>query len=112
MRRRPRGLLWFWTIGLAAAALLFWTTWKLPALDDLLRPGYWLIAIVLAVFTIRWFRPRAGRRRRGDRRRDDRRDASPTEADSSRAAMFSRPDPAAATPPDDPRRAPDPPAPE
>lgn len=79
-RRRPRGLLWFWTIGLAAAALLFWITWKIPALDDLLRPGYWLIAIVLAVFTIRWFRPRTGRRRRGERRHDDRREDSPPES--------------------------------
>ena len=60
-------------IGLAAAGLVFWTTYKLPALDDLLRPAYWVIGILLAVFTIRWFRPRAGRRRRGERRQADRR---------------------------------------
>ena len=78
--RRPRGLLWFWTIGLAAAGLVFWITWKIPALDDLLRPGYWLIGIVLAVFTVRWFRPRTGRRRRGERRQDDRREDSPAES--------------------------------
>jgi type VI protein secretion system component VasK len=81
LRRRPRGLLWFWMIGLAAAGVLFWTAWKLPALSDLLRPGYWVIGILLAVFTIRWFRPRTGRRRHGERRRADRRD-DPTATDS------------------------------
>jgi hypothetical protein len=61
-------------IGLAFAGLLFWITFKIPALSDLLRPGYWVIAILLAAFTIRWFRPRTGSRRRGERRRADRRD--------------------------------------
>jgi hypothetical protein len=67
-------------IGLAAAGLVFWITWKLPALDDLLRPVYWIIGILLAVFTIRWFRPRVGSRRRGDRRKADRRDSSAPES--------------------------------
>jgi hypothetical protein len=68
LRRKRRGLLWFWIIGLAAAALVFWITRQIPALAELLRPLYWIIGLALAVFTIRWFRPRTGNRRHIDRR--------------------------------------------
>jgi membrane protein implicated in regulation of membrane protease activity len=77
LRRRPRGLLWFWTLGLALAALIYWTLHEIPALTDLLGPFYLLIAIVLAILTFRWFRPRAANRRRHERRGTDRRDESP-----------------------------------
>jgi hypothetical protein len=66
--RRRRGLLWFWIIGIAAAGLVFWITRQIPALTELLRPLYWIIGLTLAVFTIRWFRPRTGDRRQIDRR--------------------------------------------
>lgn len=71
--RKRRGLLWFWVIGLATAALTFWITRKIPALQELLRPVYWVIVLALAVFTLRWFRPRKGDRRQGDRRHPQRR---------------------------------------
>ncbi len=73
LRRKPRGLLWFWAFGLAVAALVYWITWKIPALSDLLRPVYWVIAAALAIFTGRWFRPRSGERRQEERRQDERR---------------------------------------
>jgi hypothetical protein len=68
IRRKRRGLLWFWAIGLAAIALVYWSTQKIPALQELMRPFYWIIAAALALFTIRWFRPRSGDRRRSNRR--------------------------------------------
>jgi hypothetical protein len=79
-RRRPRGLLWFWTLGLALAGLIFWIIHEIPALTDLLGPFQWLIALALVILTIRWFRPRSAQRRHEDRRSADRRDEPPTEA--------------------------------
>jgi hypothetical protein len=77
IRRKRRGLLWFWAIGLAAVALVFWTTQKIPALQELMRPVYWIIAAALVLFTIKWFRPRSGDRRRSERRhRRERKDSS------------------------------------
>jgi hypothetical protein len=72
--RSPRGLLWFWAIGLAIAGGLFWITRVMPALDDLIRPLYWVVAIALAIFTVRWFRPRSSERRHTERRWRLRRD--------------------------------------
>jgi cobalamin synthase len=68
LRRGRRGLLWFWLLGLAAAAGIFWMARTIPALADLLRPLYGIIALAVIFFTIRWFRPRTGDRRTGDRR--------------------------------------------
>lgn len=72
--RRPGGLLWYWTLGLALVGVVYWIIRTVPAFSDLLTPFYWVIALTLVILTIRWFRPRATQRRHEERRSGDRRD--------------------------------------
>ena len=73
--RRPRELFVVWGFSLLLIALIYWLEVSAPALHEILLPFYWIIIVVAAFFTWRWFRARSRKDRRGkDRRRADRRD--------------------------------------
>jgi membrane protein implicated in regulation of membrane protease activity len=73
--RRPRQLLVVWGFSLLLIALIYWMETSAPVLHDIVQPFYWVVSVVAAFFTWRWFRARSKKDRRGkDRRHVDRRD--------------------------------------
>jgi hypothetical protein len=73
--RNPTGLIGSWVGGLLLAGITYWFSKRAPAFEDLLTPVYWIVAIILIAFTIKWLRTRHSPDRRGDdRRRTARRD--------------------------------------
>jgi hypothetical protein len=77
--RKPRHLLVVWGTSLTLILLLYWIETQAPALDQLLRPFYWIILAIAFFLTWRWLRSRSTKDRRGkDRRRSDRREHDPS----------------------------------
>jgi hypothetical protein len=73
--RRPRQLLAVWGTSLLLILLIYWVEVEAPALDQLVKPFYWIILAVAFFLTWRWLRSRSRKDRRGgDRRRSDRRE--------------------------------------
>ncbi len=73
--RRPHQLLVVWGTSLLLIALIYWIELQAPALDQLLKPFYWIIFAIAFFVTYRWLRSRSRKERRGgDRRRSDRRE--------------------------------------
>jgi hypothetical protein len=77
--RKPGQLLVVWGTSLTLILLFYWIETEAPALDQLLRPIYWIILAVAFFLTWRWLRSRSRKDRRGkDRRRSDRREHDPS----------------------------------
>lgn len=75
LHRNPSALVGSWVGGIALVALIFWFSTRAPAFEDLLKPIYWIIGIILVASTVKWFRTRNSPDRRGDdRRRTSRRE--------------------------------------
>ena len=73
--RHVGSLLSAWAVVFLLAAGLYWLEVALPALADIITPGYVVLILVMLIVTWKWFRER-GRdhdRRHGDRRHRDRR---------------------------------------
>lgn len=75
--RHAAPLFIIWGFALALSALLYKIDDIQPALSELFRPVYYIIAAIALLLTWKWFRERAGGRkhdrRHGDRRQEDRR---------------------------------------
>jgi len=80
--RHAAPLIIIWGFAFAVAAILYKIDDIQPALSDLFRPVYFVIAGLALLLTWKWFRGRAGGerhdRRHGDRRHADRRDEDDT----------------------------------
>lgn len=73
--RRPRHLLLVWGVSVILILLIHWVETQAPALHELVKPFYWIIAAAAFYLTWRWLRARSNKDRRGpDRRHTDRRD--------------------------------------
>lgn len=73
--RHAGPLLTMWAVAIAIVATLYYAESTQPALQEMMRPLYVIVALVLLATTWRWFRGRAAHndRRHTDRRRTDRR---------------------------------------
>lgn len=77
--RSLRHLLVVWATSLGLILLIYWVELQAPALDQLLKPFYWIILAIAFFLTWRWLRSRSRKDRRGgDRRRSDRREHDDT----------------------------------
>lgn len=73
--RNPGGIIGAWAGGLLLTGSMYWFSLRFPAFEDLLYPLYWIVGIILVVFTVKWLRRRRAQDRRGDdRRKSSRRD--------------------------------------
>ncbi len=80
--RHAAPLVIIWAVALALAAGLYKIDDIQPALSDLFRPVYFIIAAIALLLTWKWFRERAGGKRH-DRRRRDRRHADRRDEDDA-----------------------------
>ncbi len=73
--RHPGQLIAF-LVGVGVVAFALWRMQTgMPAMAGIIMPFYWIIGMVAAVVTWRWFRARTEKDRRGtDRRQEARRD--------------------------------------
>lgn len=71
--RRVGPLLGPWIACIIVAALVCYFETKMPAFHDVVRPVYWILAVVLIIATARALRGRSGMRRTAERRHEDRR---------------------------------------
>ena len=78
--RNIRQLLVTWGVALLFLLGLNRLEASIPALREILRPGYWVVFAAAGFFTWRWVRGRGRGDRRGrDRRIEERRDDPPSE---------------------------------
>ena len=73
-KRNARGLLGSWIGGLLLVGLTYWFSRRAPAFEDLVKPVYWIVGVILIAFTAKWMRTRSHDRRGKDRRRASRRE--------------------------------------
>lgn len=72
--RHAGPLLTVWAVAIVVLGALYYAESTQPALQEMMRPLYVIVAVVLLVTTWRWFRGRSAHdRRHADRRHTDRR---------------------------------------
>jgi hypothetical protein len=71
--RRLRPLLTPLISCLIVASLIYFFERQMPAFHEVVKIGYFIIAVIFVIATGRAFRTREGRRRQGERRHGDRR---------------------------------------
>ena len=71
--RRLGPLLGPWITCVVIAGLVFYFETKMPAFHVVVRPVYWLLAVIVVIATVRALRGRAANRRDAERRHGDRR---------------------------------------
>jgi hypothetical protein len=71
--RRFGPLLGPWIACLIAAGVVYYFETQLPAFHVVVKPVYWILALIVVVTTVRALRQRSGSRRTAERRHRDRR---------------------------------------